>query len=55
MPSPQVLPPQFMLNGVDVAVAAELSATLVCPTTLDASDKAVCGYWYLDGSHVSER
>jgi hypothetical protein len=55
MSSPQVLPPQFMLNGVDVAVVAELSATLVCPITLYASEKAVSGYWYLDGSHVSKR
>jgi hypothetical protein len=55
MSSPQVLPPQSMLKGVDVAVVAELSATTVCPITLYASEKAVSGYWYLDGSHVSKR
>ena len=55
MSSPQVLPPQFMLKGVDVAVVAELSATLVCPITLYASEKEVSGYWYPDGSHVSKR
>jgi hypothetical protein len=44
--------PWFMLKCVDVAV---LSANVVCPITLYASDKAASVCWYLDGSHVSKR